>query len=66
MLRTTGSLLDSFLQTVTNNRTDDYGGDIHRRARFPLEVVGAVTAVVGQEKVGVKISPFSEYQGAYF
>ncbi len=37
-----GYLLNSFLSPVTNNRTDDYGGDIESRMRYPLEVVQAV------------------------
>lgn len=40
-----GYLLNSFLSPVTNNRTDEYGGDLEGRMRFPLEVVQAVRAV---------------------
>ena len=38
----TGYLLGSFLSPLTNRRDDPYGGDLHGRLRFPLEVVGAV------------------------
>ena len=37
-----GCLLDQFIQDVTNNRTDQYGGSIENRVRFPLAVVEAV------------------------
>ncbi|KAI0319173.1 NADH:flavin oxidoreductase/NADH oxidase [Amylostereum chailletii] len=58
-----GYLLDSFLQTNSNNRTDEYGGSIENRIRFPLEVIDAVAKAVGEKKVAVRISPWSTYQG---
>jgi 2,4-dienoyl-CoA reductase-like NADH-dependent reductase (Old Yellow Enzyme family)/thioredoxin reductase len=42
-----GYLVGQFLSPYANRRDDDYGGDFERRLRFPLEVVGAVRAVVG-------------------
>jgi N-ethylmaleimide reductase len=45
------------LRDGTNKRTDAYGGSIENRTRFLLEVVDAVTAVVGAERTGVRISP---------
>ena len=39
-----GYLLSSFLSPLTNQRTDEYGGDLERRCRFPLEVFAAVRA----------------------
>jgi NADPH2 dehydrogenase len=60
-----GILLDQFLQDVSNHRQDEYGGSIENRARFSLEVVEAVAAVVGQERVGIKISPWLKIQGLY-
>ncbi len=44
-----GYLLDSFLSSVHNRRTDDYGGSFDRRMRFPLEIVRAVRAAVGSD-----------------
>ncbi len=41
-----GYLLHSFLSPLSNHRTDQYGGDIEGRMRFPLEVVEAVRAVI--------------------
>lgn len=40
-----GYLLSGFLSPVTNRRTDDLGGDVHARLRFPLEVFEAVADV---------------------
>jgi N-ethylmaleimide reductase len=52
-----GYLIDQFLRDGTNKRTDAYGGSIENRGRFLLEVVDAVTAAVGVERTGVRISP---------
>ncbi|KAI0076950.1 NADH:flavin oxidoreductase/NADH oxidase [Panus rudis PR-1116 ss-1] len=57
-----GYLLDQFLQDVSNNRTDEYGGSIENRARFPLEVIDAVVKAVGPGKVGIKLSPWGQFQ----
>lgn len=42
-----GYILDSFIKEGTNHRTDEYGGSVENRARFPLEVAAAVVAAVG-------------------
>jgi N-ethylmaleimide reductase len=52
-----GYLLDQFLKTGANKRTDDYGGSIENRARLLLEVVRAVTGEVGGGRTGLRISP---------
>jgi N-ethylmaleimide reductase len=52
-----GYLLDQFLCSHTNRRTDAYGGSVENRARLLLEVVDAVTAVWGTNAVGVRLSP---------
>ncbi len=52
-----GYLLDQFLQSKTNLRTDDYGGSIEKRARLLKEVVEAVSAEWPAHRVGVRISP---------
>jgi len=57
-----GYLIDQFIQSVSNNRTDEYGGSVENRARFALEVVDAVTKAVGADKTGIRFSPWSEYQ----
>ena len=52
-----GYLLDQFLCDGANKREDQYGGSVENRARFALEVVSAVTAAVGPEKTGLRLSP---------
>jgi N-ethylmaleimide reductase len=52
-----GYLLDQFLKTGANRRTDDYGGPIENRARLMLEVVRAVVGEVGGARTGLRISP---------
>lgn len=52
-----GYLLDQFLQTRTNQRTDDYGGSIENRARLLLEATDAAISVWGASRVGVHLSP---------
>jgi anthraniloyl-CoA monooxygenase len=52
-----GYLLASFLSPLTNRRTDEYGGSIENRVRFPLEVFTAVRAAWPQDKpISVRIS----------
>jgi N-ethylmaleimide reductase len=53
-----GYLLDQFTQDGTNKRTDNYGGSIANRLRFPLEVVDAVVSVWGADRVGYRLSPY--------
>lgn len=52
-----GYLLDQFLQSKTNQRTDNYGGSLENRARFMLEITDAVISVWGAEKVGMHLAP---------
>jgi N-ethylmaleimide reductase len=52
-----GYLAHQFLGTNTNLRTDQYGGSQENRARFLLEVLDSMSAEIGAEKVGVKLSP---------
>lgn len=52
-----GYLLDQFLQSSTNQRTDQYGGSIENRARLLLEVTDAAIDVWGAGRVGVHLSP---------
>lgn len=52
-----GYLIDTFLQSKTNQREDDYGGDIAKRTRFLLEIVDRVCRVFASDRVGVRISP---------
>jgi N-ethylmaleimide reductase len=52
-----GYLLDQFLRSGSNTRTDAYGGSIENRARFLLEVMNAVTQEIGGDRVGLRLSP---------
>jgi len=52
-----GYLLDQFLQSTTNLRTDNYGGSIENRARLMLEVTDAAISVWGAGRVGVHLAP---------
>jgi N-ethylmaleimide reductase len=56
-----GYLADTFLQDGTNQRSDAYGGPVENRARFSLELVGALVAVWGRGRVGVRISPSGQW-----
>jgi N-ethylmaleimide reductase len=58
-----GFLIDQFLRDAANRRIDAHGGPIENRARFLLEVVDAVSAVFGPERVGVRISPHATADG---
>lgn len=53
-----GYLIDQFLRSNSNKRTDEYGGNIENRVRFVLEVTKAVVEAVGAEKTGVRLAPF--------
>ena len=53
-----GYLIEQFLQSRTNIRTDRYGGSIENRARFLLEITRAVVEVWGADRVGVRLSPY--------
>ena len=52
-----GYLIDEFLQSKTNRRTDRYGGSLENRYRFLQEIVEAVLTVWAPERVGVRLSP---------
>jgi len=52
-----GYLIDEFLQSKTNHRTDEYGGSKENRTRFLLEIVVAVKQVWDAGKIGVRLSP---------
>jgi N-ethylmaleimide reductase len=59
-----GYLLDTFLQSKTNKRNDEYGGSLENRFRFLRAVVEDVTKVFSSKNVGVKISPNTNYNDA--
>lgn len=56
-----GYLLDQFLRSSTNRRTDGYGGSAEKRARLLLEVLDAVCKEIGNENVGLRLSPVTPF-----
>lgn len=61
-----GYLLHQFLSPVSNRRTDQYGGSLPNRMRYPLEVFDAVRAMVPADKpVGIKISATDWVEGGF-
>ncbi len=59
-----GYLIHQFLAPGSNERTDEYGGSPENRARFAIEVTRAVAEAIGPERVGIRISPAHNIQGA--
>ncbi|MDM0087986.1 MULTISPECIES: alkene reductase [unclassified Variovorax] len=59
-----GYLLEQFLQSRSNQRTDEYGGSIENRCRLVLEVARAVSVVYGADRVGIRLSPFGVANGS--
>ncbi len=56
-----GYLLDTFLQSKTNTRTDEYGGSVENRFRILRMVVEEVSRIFPSKRVGVKIGPNTNY-----
>ncbi len=59
-----GYLIEQFLDSQTNHRTDEYGGTLEKRLRFLKEAVSAVADAIGKEKVGVRQAPLTTLMGA--
>jgi len=60
-----GYLLDQFLRSGSNQRTDDYGGRIENRARLLLEATRAVVDAVGGGRTGIRLSPVTPSNDAH-
>lgn len=56
-----GYLIHQFLSSSVNSRTDEYGGSMENRMRFLKEILTAVVAAVGNERVGIRISPIGKF-----
>ncbi len=52
-----GYLIEQFLRDGSNQRSDEYGGDIPNRARFLFEIVDDIVDAIGADRVGVRLSP---------
>jgi len=59
-----GYLIEQFLQSHINLRTDRYGGSIENRTRFLMDVTKAVIDVWGADRVGVRLSPYGVANGS--
>ncbi|KAK9052548.1 hypothetical protein SSX86_029177 [Deinandra increscens subsp. villosa] len=56
-----GYLIEQFLKDGVNDRSDEYGGSLENRCKFAFEVVEAVANEIGADRVGIRLSPFSNY-----
>ncbi|MGQ3074291.1 MAG: alkene reductase [Ferrovibrionaceae bacterium] len=59
-----GYLIEQFLQSRSNQRTDGYGGSIENRTRLLREITDAVAGVWGADRVGVRLSPWGIANGS--
>jgi N-ethylmaleimide reductase len=58
-----GYLIDQFLNTASNQRSDRWGGNVENRIRFAVEVAKASVAAIGADRVGMRISPYGVFNG---
>ncbi|NLS11858.1 alkene reductase [Vibrio sp. SM6] len=58
-----GYLVNQFIDSQANNRSDEYGGSIENRLRFLGEVVEAMCDAIGADRVGVRLAPFTSLNG---
>lgn len=58
-----GYLINQFIDSGANNRTDEYGGSVDNRLRFLADVVEAVVDAIGADRVGVRLAPFTSLNG---
>lgn len=58
-----GYLIDQFLRTTSNTRTDEYGGSRENRLRFLKEVMDAVADEVGADRTAIRLAPFLTARG---
>jgi N-ethylmaleimide reductase len=54
-----GYILEQFLNPNVNDRNDDYGGTIEKRAKLILEIAEKTALLIGKDKVGIRFSPFA-------
>jgi N-ethylmaleimide reductase len=58
-----GYLIDQFLNTASNQRTDAWGGSIANRIRFAVEAARRSAARIGGDRVGIRVSPYGVFNG---
>jgi len=56
-----GYLIEQFLRSATNERTDEYGGSVENNARFALDVAEQTAQAIGKEKTGIRLSPYGVF-----
>lgn len=56
-----GYLIHQFLSPNSNQRTDEWGGSVENRLRFPVAVVRAVAEAIGAARLGLRVSPGNRY-----
>ncbi|MFS8015996.1 putative 12-oxophytodienoate reductase [Helianthus anomalus] len=59
-----GYLTDQFLKDQVNDRSDEYGGSLENRFKFAFKVVETVANEIGADRVGIRLSPFSNHMDA--
>ncbi|NML56814.1 alkene reductase [Chryseobacterium cheonjiense] len=57
-----GYLIDQFLRSNSNKRTDEYGGSKENRIRLLIEISKAVSEAIGKDKTGIRLSPFISFK----
>lgn len=60
-----GYLLDQFLRSSSNQRTDIYGGSVENRCRLLLELINGISSAIDLSKVGIRLSPTSTFNGMF-
>ncbi|BHH84456.1 alkene reductase [Desulforhopalus sp. 52FAK] len=58
-----GYLINQFIDSQANTRTDEYGGPLENRLRFLKEVITEIAKQIGAEKIGVRLAPFTSLNG---
>ncbi len=61
MISANGYLSHQFIDNTSNHRTDQWGGSVENRCRFPLRVIDEISGVYGNDRVGIKLSPGGGY-----
>lgn len=56
-----GYLIDQFLNTASNLRTDQWGGSVNNRIRFAVEIAKRTAAKIGADRVGMRVSPYGAF-----
>ncbi|MCL1066663.1 alkene reductase [Shewanella olleyana] len=58
-----GYLINQFIDSESNHRTDEYGGSLTNRLRFLDEVISAMVEAIGSDKIGVRLAPLTTLNG---